>query len=224
MKFWELVRGNNKVEDAIDDLDIATETRESQAVDNVVALRKFKRPEGVVPGKPSESPQDYYALAKRLGFSPRQLIRAEIMEFFNKNGIKLYEHDKVSRYMDRLVYCHETATCWIWNPLRAKDYLGYDDDGYGYVISYKNGYLYDSRDTDIIAYEKLVPERVLRNVEKIEKKFGDKVAFFVTDYADQRPDPFIGVLIRRDKGDYTDFDASEEMMVFDVWDEPGFGG
>jgi hypothetical protein len=61
-------------------------------------------------------------------------------------------------------------------------------------------------------YHHAVPIHVLRQVNKIQDRFGDEVKFFVSDYTDPKPDPFIMV---------TALDV--QQIIFGVWDEPNFG-
>lgn len=64
-------------------------------------------------------------------------------------------------------------------------------------------------------YDRVVPKRPLERALEIAKKLGDKVAFFVSDFASPKveiTDPFIMVVMR---------DNPSIRAVFDVWNEPG---
>lgn len=49
------------------------------------------------------------------------------------------------------------------------------------------------------------------------KQFMGKLRFYVSDYAVPEPDPFIAVKFSCDR-------TSRDIIIFDVWDEPGFTG
>src|SRR3989344_5481107 len=77
---------------------------------------------------------------------------------------------------------------------------------------------YDKKEWRCRPYERLVPFHALEKVAKIETKFGDRVKFFVSDYATPNVDPFI--MVRPAACDSCDH---EYNLIFDAWDEPGFG-
>lgn len=155
----------------------------------------------------------YEELAETLGFAPAELVRAQLLEFFARAGIKIYDYDRVSQWLTKKRK-EAKKSRWCWRPLRLKDVVR----GYRWG-SWEEDDFYDSGDSGCRQYERLIPRGVLEKVAKIEVAFGDRVNFFVSDYADQKPDPFIMV---RAKTVDTD-NPRDYQFVFDHWDEPGFG-
>lgn len=166
----------------------------------------------------SEKQRSYDEVARKLGFMPPELTRAQLLEFFEERGIKLYDYAQVKAWLTKKKV-EAKAENWCWRPLREKDVIndyhwGYDaennkwDDGF-YSAS-KKGW-------ECRPYARLVPQHALEKVEQLEARFGDSVKFFVSDYADPDVDPFIMVRPTKcnDRGHY--------ILVFDAWDEPGFG-
>ncbi len=175
------------------------------------------RPRGRLPTVAALAPQTYAALARKLNFAPAALTRNEVLAFFRANDIKVFDYQKVGAYMQQAVDRSDDADCWIWRPLRAEDAFSSED---GVSLETEAGdTIYDSRDDICAPYDKLIPARVLGNTAKIADKFGARVKFFVTDYADHKPDPFIAIWI----GDHN-LPAEQGFIIFDVWDEPGFKG
>jgi len=164
--------------------------------------------------------QTYEQIAKKLGFAPEELVRNQLLSFLNEKAIKVYDYSEVDAYM---IQKRKKAgkQFWMWRPLRDKDVI--EDFCWGcdeYDRAAYDGY-YQAEDGSCRPYERLVPHHVLEKVVLLESKFKKKVAFFVSDYADPKPDPFIGVRPRRCADDE---DPSDDMIIFDVWNEPGFGG
>ena len=163
--------------------------------------------------------QTYEQIAKKIGFTPEELVRNQVLSFLSENAIKVYDYAEVDAYM---VQERKKAgkKFWMWRPLRDKDII--EDFCWGcdeYNTAAYDGY-YEAGDDACRPYERLVPHYALEKVLRLESKFKNKVAFFVSDYADPKPDPFIGVRSRR-CADVED--PSDDMIIFDVWKEPGFG-
>ncbi|OHA10942.1 MAG: hypothetical protein A3H69_05885 [Candidatus Sungbacteria bacterium RIFCSPLOWO2_02_FULL_47_9] len=141
-----------------------------------------------------------------LKFCSPARLHAELIDFLNRENIKVFDKDKVHAYLKGKAEAEKKV--YIWRSLRPQDkttdYRLYTIEGHGG---------YDSRDWESRPYDKPVPLRVLVTVEKIYKKFGDKIQFLVSDYEVPHPDPFIMV---------TALDLPR--IVFDVWDEPSFKG
>ncbi len=106
-------------------------------------------------------------------------------------------------------------------PLRDKDIITGYQWGYDHQTGKWSDSFYSSSDKkwQCRPYERLVPMHALEKVAKIEAKFGDSVKFLVSDYAAPNADPFIMVRPAMcDSGT-----QAEYHLIFDVWDEPGFG-
>lgn len=154
----------------------------------------------------------YEALAGELGFEPAQLLEEQLRRFLNEESIPIYNYADVDAYMAALA--EEQGKIWIWRPLRERDkpndwsWEGRQSkrirDYYGHG-AYQDRWSYRP-------YDRAVPIHILRQVKKIQDKFGDKVLFFVSDYAVPDPDPFIMVTA-----------PDVQKIVFGVWDEPEFG-
>ncbi len=157
----------------------------------------------------------YEQLAKELGFQPAQLLEEKLLRFLNENRIPVYNYREVDQYMAS--QAEKAGKVWIWRPLRERDKpqgwvwsgrasneskTANQSRGHG---SYRDEFPYRP-------YARAVPIHILRQVKRIQDQFGDRALFFVSDYADPNPDPFIMV---------TAMDV--QLIVFGVWDEPGFG-
>ena len=68
--------------------------------------------------------------------------------------------------------------------------------------------------------DKLIPLHALEKLKLIENEFGNQVSFYVSDYTSDVPDPFIMVV---PKNINTNVDVKDYIIIFDMWDEPGFG-
>lgn len=180
-------------------------------------------PQGKVPARlvePSKQ-RSYEEVAQLLGFMPAELVRAQLLEFFEEEGIKLYDYAQVGAWLTKKKV-EAGVQHWCWRPLREKDVItdymwGYDAER----ATWSDGFYSSSSQSkswECRPYARLVPRHALENVAKIEAKFGDRVKFFVSDYAHPDVDPFIMVrpAMCNDGGE-------NYRLIFDVWDEPGFG-
>lgn len=186
-----------------------------------MTTKTLARPRGSVPSVTPKDADGYTRIARELNFNPPSLKTATFLAFCNDQGIRIYDYAKVSDYMDQTVRkearkrdIDEEDIMWGWFPFRERDRINFDmeDSNHEYI----------RLEAFEPAYKKLIPARVLANVRKIEKQF-PQAKFFVTDYAVRDPDPFIAVYlgtIQRNE----DPIANDHLIVFDVWDEPGFTG
>jgi hypothetical protein len=174
-----------------------------------------------VPTKPAARPiaagseplGTYEALAKELGFLPAQLLEEQLKRFLAESRIQVYPYQEVDKYLATLA--ENEGKAWIWRPLREKDKPDYAYSGRANKekgIDQFRGHGSYRDEWNYRPYDKAVPIHILRQVKKIQDKFGDQVKFFVSDYAVPDPDPFIMV---------TALDV--DRVIFGVWDEPGFG-
>ena len=166
-----------------------------------------------------EAQSSYQELATSLGFRPAALVREQLIAFFVENDIKLFDYDMVCAWLSHKKQ-EAGMPYWCWRPLREKDEI----QNFAWGLNTWNkpamdGY-YAHGDDQCQPYDLLVPRHALEKVAKIEKVFGDDVKFFVSDYARPNPDPFIMV---RPAGMERDGLLVQYLLVFDVWDEPGFG-
>jgi hypothetical protein len=160
----------------------------------------------------------YRKTADALGFRPAQLILNEIYAFMADAGIEVFELRKVRSYLT--ANKPKGVDHWCWRPLRADDAIkkytwDLDDDGRPENDGYYSSSLWECR-----PYESLVPAHALEKVARIQARFGKDVKFFVSDFAKPDTDPFI--MCRPAPCDSGDGGRPYEI-VFDVWDEPGFG-
>lgn len=182
-------------------------------------------PSAAVPARlvEPEKQRSYEEVAKALGFAPAELTRAQLIKFFEQEGIKLYDSSQVRAWLTKKKV-EAKVEHWCWRALREKDIItgynwGHSRDKDGIWGRWEDGF-YSSSDKSwqCRPYERLVPLHALEKVAKIEAKFGDRVKFFVSDFASPHADPFI--MVRPAMCDSGDHDY---QLVFDVWDEPGFG-
>lgn len=175
-------------------------------------------PEGSIPKALAdfETQRHYEELSKALGFIPAELVRAQLIEFFEQEGMQLYDYEQVSAWLSAKK-AEAGADHWCWRPLREKDIL---DIKWNYESWRDVSDGYYSRDSDSCrTYSRLIPSHALEKVVSIEKQFPGLVSFFVSDFASANPDPFIAVRPKK----RIDGNINDYLLVFDVWDEPGFG-
>lgn len=159
----------------------------------------------------------YEDVAAKLGFAPSQMLREQLRNFLASENIPVFSFTAVDKWLTPKVKAAKLEH-WCWRPLRPDDSIkkymwGFKDNKISQNGFYRNS-LWECR-----PYARLVPERVLQRTLKIHSEFGDKVCFFVTDYATPDADPFI--MVRPRSCDDAD---GNYQFIFDVWDEPGFKG
>ena len=197
----------------------AVATEEIAELERIVAI---PFPTANVPTRliESQKQQSYEEVAKQLGFIPAELTRAQLLEFFEDESIKLYDYAQVCAWMTKKKV-EAKAYNWCWRALREKDIITGYRWGFDQEKQRWNDGFYSSGDKkwQCRPYERLVPLHALEKVAKIEAKFGDRVKFLVSDYAAPNADPFIMVRPAMcDSGTQAEYN-----LIFDVWDEPGFG-
>jgi len=183
----------------------------------VIPFPSAKVPERMVE---SQKQRSYEEVAQSLGFVPAELTRAQLLEFFEEEDIKLYDYEQVRAWLTEKKK-QADAEHWCWRALREKDII------IGYLWGWDrekdvwNDGFYSSVNMSwqCRPYERLVPLHALERVVKIEERFGDRVKFFVSDYAAPDVDPFIMVRPAMCHSGTT----ADYNLIFDVWDEPGFG-
>lgn len=156
----------------------------------------------------------YKRTCETIGFEPVALIEAEILAFMAEKKMKRYDNAKVNVFLTAKAKQLSEYHYWLWVPLREKDApaaIARTTEPIGVLVwsSSQFGSIGPSDAT----YQKAIPLRVLARVEQFIQKFGDKVRFMVSDYAERRPDPFIAVMPKA---------GGTEAIIFDVWDEPDF--
>ncbi len=162
----------------------------------------------------SQKQRSYEEVAHSLGFIPAELTRTRLLEFFEEENVKLYDYAQVRTWLTRKKE-QAKATNWCWRALREKDII----TGYRWGGDNKEDGFYWSSEWSCRPYELLVPMHALEKVAKIEAKFGDRVKFFVSDYASTNVDPFVMVRPAMcNSGTHNEYN-----LIFDAWDEPGFG-
>lgn len=184
----------------------------------VIPYPSAKVPERMV--EPDKQ-RSYEEVSRSLGFEPAELTRAQLLEFFEDEGIKLYDYGQVYAWLSNKKK-EANVECWCWRALREKDVIAGYRWGFNHqTTSWDDGF-YSSRNDQgwqCRPYDRLVPLHALEKVAKIEAKFGDRVKFFVSDYARPDVDPFIMVRPAMcDSGTQAEYN-----LIFDAWDEPGFG-
>lgn len=171
-------------------------------------------PTGRIPRRliEAEGQKSYEEVAEALGFAPAELVRAQLLAFFEEAGITLYDYGQVSAWLTKKkAESDAELKHWHWSPLRKKDFIDYDWGDCG-----KDGFYHHCLCSP---YKHLVPLHALEKAGRIEAKFRDKVKFFVSDYTSPRPDPFIMVRPAAENLG----SVAEYNLVFDFWNEPGFG-
>jgi hypothetical protein len=157
------------------------------------------------------------AVSARLGIFCPAREELKFKNFLLENEISLFDYVSVHRYMNR--QAKTQGKLWGWVPLREQDDgdgncdSRRQDDRYIQAFdltasdsSHANSWLIRSGEI----YSKLVPTKILLDVEKIQWAFPTS-RFFVSEVKNF-PDPFMAVILPR-----------IGIYVIGVWDEPGFG-
>lgn len=141
---------------------------------------------------------EYEAVAGDLGFAPPELLRQRIIEFMLDQGMPIFNNEKVDKFLKGIA--SKDGKYWVWRPLKSAEPTSqFHATHHGQTVS--------------AGYDKAVPLDILKRAGALKKKFGEKVDFFVSDYAVKDPDPFI---MLKAKG-------IEQPIIFGVWDEPNWG-
>ena len=140
----------------------------------------------------------YLELAEDIGYCPPELLMGLLHNFIRQNKIKTYKYEEVDKWLINKA----KGKNWYWRPLREKDKLD----------SFSN--------ISCEIYDKLIPFHALKKLKIIGEEFGDQVSFFVSDYTSEMPDPFVMVV---PKNVNKNVELESFIIIFDMWDEPGFG-
>ena len=161
---------------------------------------------------------EYLRLSAELGTiaGKRELAWRPLDEFLHERGMGYYDYSEVMKFLTEQAPLAEPSASEItwaitmgrklpekqkqvssWEPLRAKDAWK----------EYSSGASWDYP-----LYAKKVPLQALQLVADIEKHAPDAYKFYVSDYQDPRPDPFLAV----------SHNATNERRVIFHWDEPMF--
>jgi len=197
----------------------AEEARKQQQVAELERIAAIPFPTATVPEAllDTSKQRSYDEVAQSLGFNPAELVRAQLLEFFRQEEFKLYDYFEVHRWLVGKSKQVSVSTRWHWRPLRQSD-----ECEVNWHWNDEHGTYHRYRPECMSPYDRLVPHHALEKTIKIQEKFGDRVKFFVSDYAVPRtqvPDPFI--MVRPAK--HGPGLVQGYLFIFDVWDEPGFG-
>ena len=165
---------------------------------------------------------EYKALVAELGVDDSAIRNQEFRQFLADEGIQVYDYEKVVAFLDAKVRGEAKKLrieylIWMWKPVNSKypvvgRYPQHTDSSIsGWIVV--NGNLAGSSLPSTYIYSRPIPHPVLLTMKKIKDKFGDQVAFYVSDYEVRTPDPFLMVT-----GPGLDFYCVER------WDEPNFRG
>src|SRR3990167_4997420 len=113
------------------ELQVADETAQAEVAE-LERIAAIPFPTARVPLRlvESQKQRSYEEVAQSLGFIPAELTRAQLLEFFETEGIKLYDNDQVNAWLAKKK-AEAKAELWYWRPLREKDIItgylwGYD--------------------------------------------------------------------------------------------------
>jgi hypothetical protein len=159
---------------------------------------------------------EYVKVAKRIQFTPPDLLRHRLVQFMLENNIEVYPLAIVEKYLDSKFGIPSYPPSesgwepkWSWHPLRSADV------GKLTIITDNerslNGQIEKGQ-----SYRKIVPLPVLETVDRIATHFaGSEPAlhFYVADAAvpSEEKDPFLAVTA-----------MGIEFLVIERWDEPSF--
>ena len=159
---------------------------------------------------------EYVALATSLGIELPVFFQAELEKYFAANFIDVYPMEAVNKYMQAMLTRESMKDAsqryyWFWRPLRAVDVATCKLSRGRIAANSPVPIGGDVRGYEPDPYARPVPFPVLQTVKAISDTFGERVAFFVSDYAAVKPDPFLMVSAPGCPG-----------YVIERWDEPGF--
>jgi hypothetical protein len=193
----------------------------------------FERKQAAVPVIPLQRPTPrlaivgsellgpYEAIARELNYSPAHLLQEQLLRFLAENQIQIYDYDAVDHYLAAIA--EKVGKVWVWRPLRKQDTLDWKNENghchwWGRAPTGETGHVTAghgscrANEWTYRPYHHAVPAPILWNAKKIHDEFGERVKFFVSDYAVPKPDPFIMVTAQ-----------DVDKIIFGVWDEPSFG-
>jgi hypothetical protein len=194
-------------------VDQAEPVRKKLATPVVLAPEKVEAP--VV----DEMAQEYRALATELGIETGPIDAetedAKFKAFLSQEAILVYPMKQVSDFLSQHV---PDGKVWGWWPLLKRHTSPQFEAGADGVwraslaamdVRFVRG---NGAVNRAEPYSKPVPYAALCTVKKILAQFPN-AEFYVSDYAEKRPDPFLAVRLR----------SGAELMVIEHWDEPTFG-
>ena len=151
---------------------------------------------------------EYEKLAKKLKFSPAELLQKQLLRFLNQSNIDVFDYGEVESYMTALA--NNLEKVWVWRPLREQDIRDFRWNGRSpnfnqYYTRYGHGSYCD--EWKYRQYQHIVPMHILQNVDKIDEEFRDQVQFFVSDYGGHNSSHSIMV---------TALDVGK--IIFGIWD------
>jgi hypothetical protein len=173
---------------------------------------------------------EYATVAEELGFAPTDLLIEQFKTFLADQDIPVFALSEVVPYMDKKAACESKDQAgWEWRPLRTVDER---DMTFGekskrvHYIDLKVDEIKTASDRykkgEQKVYDKVVPLHALKKVQMIMRVFGDKIAFFVADYAPspkiEYADPFLMAVVPN-----AEVASGKGRFVIDFWDEPNFG-
>lgn len=150
--------------------------------------------------------QELNRVMESLGLDNSALSKQQLLCALKHLDIPVFDFEEVRCYMNKLFKSERSA--WGWRPIRSVnvDFSGIER---GYAgDNWANGKVRFGN-----SYEQAIPLAVLLTAEKIQRAM-PSVGFFVSDAvrkSDVR-DPFLAVSLP----------GLAEMIVVEVWDEPGF--
>jgi hypothetical protein len=151
---------------------------------------------------------EYCALAESIGLQTPEVLQTQLEAFLRENFIEVYDNEKVAAYMGNVIARESARTGkayqWFWSSLRQSD---------AKMVKHANLRAHGTSHYRTDRYMKSIPWPVLQVIKLITDRFGDRVALFVSDYEETKPDPFLAVTAPR-----------LPLYVIERWDEPSFRG
>jgi len=189
---------------------------------------------------------EYRAVAQEVGMPAEMLDVEEFRLFLDKRDLPLFNRAEVIAYMDHIAAEQNPMILgWLGCPVRATDVCQVtfgEPSEWNERIVQQQGQTrstiskvpasdYYSPSTK--PYTRVMPMHALKKIALIEKDFGKRVKFLVSDYVlvphimsktmvlppspRINPDPFLMAIVPNAVS------HGNGYFVIDVWDEPGFG-
>lgn len=153
------------------------------------------------------APASYRATARALQVNSAAIEEFELLQEIHDHALRVYDYDKVDKFLYNEALKQEENTRWVWKPLREPD-LKIASANSSWRVERGMGFVYPK------LYNKAVPERVLNLVADLLECVPNAV-MLVSDFEVIRPDPFLAI---------TTPTLMKENKIFIIaqWDEPSF--
>lgn len=184
---------------------IPAETRKADTPGPTLA--QVKQAAWLVPAKMVASPT-YLKVAKAVGLDSAAIQESNLLQALKDREVKVYDFDKVDQYLYRKALKQGANMRWVWKPMRTADMKAVENSSTRYQDIAGMGFVHP------VEYTHPIPERVLDLAGCLLDDVKDAI-FFVSDYSQIRPDPFLAVTTPK-------LLEAHKVYIVAAWSEPTF--